>query len=82
MKVLLTTSGTGRRLSSLTKYKNKSLIRVGEMPTLSHIIEMYPDDTEFIITLGYLGHLVRQYIEIAHPDINATLIMITLGFVV
>tara|TARA_R110000824_G_scaffold10866_1_gene47519 strand:+ start:17917 stop:19350 length:1434 start_codon:yes stop_codon:yes gene_type:complete len=35
---------------------------------------MYPDDTEFIITLGYLGHLVRQYIEIAHPDINATFV--------
>jgi NDP-sugar pyrophosphorylase family protein len=74
MKVLLTTSGTGSRLSSLTKYKNKSLIRVGEMPTLSHIIKMYPDNTEFVVTLGYLGHLVRQYIEIAHPDKNVTFI--------
>jgi len=74
VKVLITTSGTGSRLSSLTKYKNKSLIRVGEMPTLSHIIKMYPDDTEFIITLGYLGHLVRQYIEIAHSDTSVTFV--------
>lgn len=74
MKVLLTTSGTGSRLSSLTKYKNKSLIRVGEMPTISHIIKMYPNDTEFVITLGYLGHLVRQYIEIAHQDTNVTFV--------
>lgn len=74
MKVLLTTSGTGSRLSSLTKYKNKSLIRVGEMPAISHIIKMYPNETEFIITVGYLGDLVRQYIEIAHPDVDVTFI--------
>tara|TARA_Y100001963_G_C6788283_1_gene454137 strand:+ start:2824 stop:4386 length:1563 start_codon:yes stop_codon:yes gene_type:complete len=74
MKVLLTTSGTGSRLSSLTKYKNKSLIRVGEMPALSHIIKMYPTDTQFVITVGYLGNLVRQYIEIAHPDSDVTFV--------
>ena len=74
MKVLITTSGTGSRLSSLTKYKNKSLIRVGEMPALSHIIKMYPDNTEFVVTLGYLGHLVRQYIQIAHSDKNVTFV--------
>lgn len=76
MKVLLTTSGTGSRLNSLTKHKNKSLIRVGEMPTLSHIIKMYPKDVEFVITLGHLGHLVKQYVEIAHPTANVSFVTV------
>ena len=49
-KVLLTTSGLGSRLGNLTKFTNKSLVRIGDKPVLSHIIESYPNDVEFIIT--------------------------------
>ena len=41
-KVLLTTSGLGSRLGNLTKFTNKSLVRVGDKPAISHIIESYP----------------------------------------
>ena len=54
-KVLLTTSGLGSRLGNLTKFTNKSLVRVGDKPVISHIIESYPDDVEFVVTLGQIG---------------------------
>lgn len=67
-KVLLTTSGLGSRLGNLTKFTNKSLVRVGDKPVISHIIESYPDDVEFIVTLGHYGSHVKQYLTLAHPE--------------
>lgn len=69
-KVLITTSGTGSRLGNLTKYTNKCLIRVGKKPAISHILDSYPKDTQFVVTLGYYGNHVKQYINIAHKNLN------------
>jgi dTDP-glucose pyrophosphorylase len=69
-KVLLTTSGLGSRLGNLTKFTNKSLVRVGDKPVISHIIETYPQDVEFIVTLGHYGSHVKQYLTLAHSDRN------------
>jgi dTDP-glucose pyrophosphorylase len=69
-KVLLTTSGLGSRLGNLTKFTNKSLVRVGDKPVISHIIESYPVDIEFIVTLGHYGSHVKQYLTLAHPERN------------
>jgi dTDP-glucose pyrophosphorylase len=69
-KVLLTTSGLGSRLGNLTKFTNKSLVRVGDKPVISHIIESYSDDIEFIVTLGHYGSHVKQYLTLAHPERN------------
>ena len=66
--VLITTSGTGSRLNNLTKFTNKSLVKVGDKYSICHIIENYPDDTEFIITLGYYGKHVQDFLEIAYPN--------------
>jgi len=60
-KVLITTSGIGSRLGKLTNYTNKCLVRVGDIPAISHIIESYPIETKFVITLGYDGDYVRQF---------------------
>jgi len=67
-KVLLTTSGLGSRLGNLTKFTNKSLVRVGDKAVISHIIESYPLDVEFVVTLGHYGSHVKQYLTLAHPD--------------
>ena len=67
-KVLLTTSGLGSRLGNLTKFTNKSLVRIGDKPVISHIIETYPEDVEFIVTLGHYGSHVKQYLTLAHPE--------------
>ena len=73
-KVLLTTSGLGSRLGNLTKFTNKSLVRVGDKAVISHIIESYPQDVEFVITLGHYGSHVKQYLSLAHPDRNITFV--------
>lgn len=67
-KVLITTSGIGSRLGEFTKYTNKTLLRVGYKPVISHIIEGYPKDIKFVITIGYFGDQVRDFLEIAYPD--------------
>jgi len=67
-KVLLTTSGVGSRLGTLTDFTNKSMVRVGDKPSISHIVETYPVTTPFVVTLGYFGSHVRDYLEIAYPE--------------
>jgi len=73
-KVLITTSGLGSRLGNLTDYTNKSLIRVADKPAISYIIESYPKDIEFIITLGHFGSHVKQFLQLAYPNYNFTFI--------
>jgi len=73
-KVLITTSGLGSRLGSLTDFTNKSLVRVGDKPALSHIVECYPENTRFVITTGHYGNHVREFLELAYPDFSFTFI--------
>lgn len=67
-KVLITTSGLGSRLGELTDYTNKSLVRIGDKPAISYIIESYSSDTEFIITLGHFGSHIKQFLQLAYPN--------------
>ena len=70
MNVLITTSGIGSRLGNNSKFTNKCLVRVDDKPSISHIIGLYPKDTNFIITLGHFGSHVKQFVNLAYPDIN------------
>ena len=67
-KVLITTSGTGSRLGEITQYTNKSLVKVGKKPAISYIIERYPRNTEFVITVGYFGNQVKDFLKLVYPD--------------
>ncbi len=67
-RVVIPTAGTGSRLGPLTKHLNKALISVGHRPTLSHQIEKFPADCEFVIPLGHKGGLVRQFLELVYPQ--------------
>ena len=66
-RVCIPTAGTGSRLQELTKYVNKSLVTVANQPVISHVIDQFPMEAEFVIALGYKGDLVREYLEIAYP---------------
>lgn len=66
-KVLLTTSGTGSRLGKLTRNVNKSLIKIGGKEIISYIIELYPEDIEVVVTLGYLGDGVKSFLKQKYP---------------
>ncbi len=66
--VLVTTSGIGSRLGDLTQHTNKALVRIGDKPVISHIIESYPKKTRFVVTLGYFGDHVKDFLKLAYPD--------------
>jgi NDP-sugar pyrophosphorylase family protein len=66
-RVCIPCAGTGSRLGDLTKFLNKSLVSIANRPALSHLIEQFPDDAEFVIALGHKGQLVRDFIELAYP---------------
>jgi choline kinase/thiamine kinase-like enzyme len=67
-RVVIPTAGTGSRLGSLTKHLNKSLLSVGHRPTLSHQIEKFPAECEFVIALGHKSSAVRQFLKLAYPQ--------------
>ena len=75
-KVLITTSGIGSRLGNITKYTNKSLIKVGDKLAICHIIEKYKKHVEYVITLGYYGEFVKQFLELAYPERKFTFVLI------
>lgn len=66
--VLITTSGTGSRLGEITSFTNKSLVPVGDKLAICYVIESYDIDTEFVVTLGHKGHLVREFLSLAYPS--------------
>jgi len=68
--VLITTSGIGERLGNLTKFTNKSLVNVGDKYGICYIIESYDSNTDFIITLGYYGNLVKDFLLLAYKNRN------------
>lgn len=63
--VFIPTAGTGSRLGGLTKYLNKSLVSIENKPTLTRIMDMFPEDTEYVIAVGYKGELVKEFISLA-----------------
>lgn len=73
-KVLITTSGLGSRLGHLTEFTNKSLVRVSNKPAIAHIVESYPIDTDFVITLGHFGSHVRQFLKLVYPERHFTFV--------
>jgi choline kinase len=69
-KILITTSGIGSRLGSLTEHTNKCLVRVGDKPSISHILDFYGKQNKFVITTGHHGDKVIQFLKLAYQDWN------------
>ena len=74
--VLITTSGIGSRLGNLSQVTNKSLIVLGQKPVIAHIVESYPENTEYIVTLGHFGEHIKEFLEIAYPKRNFTFVQV------
>ncbi len=73
-KVLITTSGIGSRLGELTKFTNKALIRIGRKPAISYIVELYPPRVPIVVTLGYYGAQVKDFLTLAYPSRKFTFV--------
>lgn len=72
--VLITASGKGSQLGEITKHTNKTLVRLGGKPAISYIIERYPENTHFVITLGHFGNQVKDFLKIVYPNHKFTFV--------
>lgn len=63
MKVVILAGGLGTRISEESHLRPKPMIEIGEKPILWHIMKTYSHYGfhEFIICLGYKGHMIKQY---------------------
>ena len=65
MKVVILCGGFGTRLSEETSIKPKPMVKIGNKPILSHIINFYAKYgfKEFILALGYKGYYIKKYFK-------------------
>ena len=72
--VLILSAGLGTRLSNLTKYVNKALLPINNEAIISIIIKKFPKEYDFLVTLGYEGDKLKEYLELSFPDRKFTFI--------
>ena len=75
-KVLLPTAGIGSRVSNQSNNLNKGLIGIDNKPVLSHIVEKFHPNVEFVVALGHGANYVKQYFEIVYPERKFTFVNI------
>lgn len=70
IKTIILCGGLGTRMKEETEFKPKPLVNVGGIPILWHIMKIYQHYgfNEFILALGYKGHMIREYFERRNKD--------------
>jgi len=76
MKICILTAGKGTRMWPYNEKINKALLPVKNKAIISHLIEQFRPNDEFIIGLGYLGDQVKDYLLTAHPKTKFTFVRI------
>lgn len=63
MKVVILCGGQGTRLREETEVRPKPMVEIGGFPILWHIMKIYAAYglTDFVLCLGYKGHLIKDY---------------------
>ena len=63
MKAVILAGGFGTRLGEESYLKPKPMVTIGDMPMLWHIMKIYSvhEINEFVICLGYKGHIIKQF---------------------
>ena len=63
MKVIILCGGLGSRLAEETKIIPKPMIKIGNLPMLSHIIKIYNHFgfKDFILATGYKSNIIENY---------------------
>jgi 3-deoxy-D-manno-octulosonate 8-phosphate phosphatase (KDO 8-P phosphatase) len=66
--VCILAAGRGIRMGEFTKYFNKALLPINKKSAICHVIDSYQKKVRFVVALGYLGEMLRIYLENAYPD--------------
>lgn len=63
MKAVILAGGLGTRISEESGVRPKPMVEIGGKPILWHIMKIYSayGINEFIICLGYKGHIIKEY---------------------
>ena len=63
MKAVILAGGLGTRISEESHLRPKPMIEIGGRPMLWHIMNIYAHHgiTDFIVALGYRGHMIKEY---------------------
>jgi glucose-1-phosphate cytidylyltransferase len=63
MKAVILAGGRGSRIAEESHLRPKPMIEIGGKPILWHIMKIYAEHgiTEFVICLGYKGHVIKEY---------------------
>lgn len=72
--VCILTAGKGTRMGSYASYINKSLLPIDKRAAISHIIDKFPENTEFVVAIGHLGNQVKNYLAMAYPSANISFV--------
>lgn len=67
-QICILAAGSGTRMGHLGKILNKALLPLNEKAVISHIIEKFPADSEFVVAVGYKSEQVKAYLQLAHPE--------------
>tara|TARA_B100000749_G_scaffold280887_1_gene279873 strand:+ start:106494 stop:108095 length:1602 start_codon:yes stop_codon:yes gene_type:complete len=72
-KVCVLAAGTGSRMGEYSDLTNKVLLPLENRAILSGILEKF-EDREFVIAVGHQAQDVKDYVAMAHPNINVTFV--------
>lgn len=63
MKVIILAGGLGSRLSTLSEFIPKPMVKIGNKPIIHHIMETYAyfNHKDFYIALGYKSEKIKEY---------------------
>lgn len=62
MQIVIMAAGRGTRMSDLTDYVPKPMLKINEKPILAYKLEALPDEVdEVIFIIGYLGNKIQEY---------------------
>lgn len=72
LTILILAAGYGRRMGPFSRMINKSLVPYNNKPLISHIIDKFPVDSNFIVAVGHEGQQVKDYLKYVHREKNIT----------
>jgi len=76
VKVVILAGGQGTRLGDTARLHPKPMVPIGGRPILWHILSIYAQHgfSDFVLALGHLGHVIKDYLLRAHLyDSNFTI---------
>lgn len=79
MKTIILCGGLGTRISEETITKPKPMVKVGKLPILEHIINIYLKNgySDFILATGYKNKIIENYFQ--KKKINANIKCVSTG---